>query len=263
MNCKGGDDWHQYCENMEGHNGVFIDGCFADYFIADSHSSCHIPDNLSFASAAPLACAGVTIYRAIHVSGVKKGGWLGIVGSGGGLGHLGVQFAIAQGINVVAIDARDEGIALSKKSGAKHVFDAREGTEKVVEEVKKLTDGLGVEAVCNTSEHDSSAALSCAITRMHGTVVQVAQPKTVSVPFQELIFRDIRLIGTLIGGGEISQEMIDVAGKNNISVETNIFHGLNEVPKMVELAHSGKMSGKAVVVVDEEAVKAEKGKVTA
>ena len=263
MNCKGPDDWHPYCENMDGHNGVFIDGAFAEYHIADSHNSCHIPDNVSFASAAPLACAGVTIYRAIAVSGVKEGGWLGIVGAGGGLGHLGIQFAIAKGINVVAVDARDEGLELSKKAGAKHIFDAREGTEKVVEDVKKLTDGLGVEAVCNVSEHESSAALSCAITRMHGIVVQVAQPKTVSVPFQELIFRDIRIMGTLIGGGEISQEMLDTAGKHNISVETNVFHGLDKVPEMVELAHSGKMKGKAVCVVDEEAMKAEKGKVTA
>ena len=80
-------DWKQYCQDIEGHNGVMIDGAFAEYHVVDSRSSSHIPDNVSFASAAPLACAGCTIYRAIIVSEVKKGGWLAIVGAGGGLGN--------------------------------------------------------------------------------------------------------------------------------------------------------------------------------
>ena len=85
-NCQGGNDVRQYCTNMEGHIGVFIDGAFAEYHVVDSRTSCHVPDSVEFTSAAPLACAGCTIYRAIKVSEVKKGGWLAIVGAGGGLG---------------------------------------------------------------------------------------------------------------------------------------------------------------------------------
>lgn len=251
QSCKKGDDYKQYCPNVSGMIGVIINGCFADYHVADARTSCHIPDAVAFADAAPLACAGVTIYRAIKTSGAKEGTWLAIVGAGGGLGHLGIQFAIAQGINVVAIDARDQGIELSKKAGAKHVLDARDGEEEVVKKVQALTDGLGVEAVINVSEHDSSAALSCAITRMHGLVVQVAQPPMVSIPFRELIFRDITIKGTLVAGQKVSQEMLDVAGKSGIKVETAKFQGLEKVPDMVELAHSGKLSGKAVCVVNE------------
>jgi hypothetical protein len=44
----------------------------------------------------------------VILSGLEKGAWLGIVGSGGGLGHLGVQFAKALGLNVVGVDARDQ-----------------------------------------------------------------------------------------------------------------------------------------------------------
>ena len=113
-----------------------------------------------------------------------------------------------------------------------------------------MTDGLGVEAAINVSEHESSAPLACAITKMHGTVVQAAQPDMVAVPFTELMFRDIRLRGTLIAGQEVSQEMLDVAGKHGIKVETNAFHGLKEVPKMVELSHSGRMKGKAICIID-------------
>lgn len=78
--------------------------------------------------------------------------------------------------------------------------------------------------------------------------------------FQELIFRDIHIIGTLIAGQEISQQMLNDAAAHNVQVKTNIFHGLQEVPKMVELAHSGKMKGKAVCVVDSEVFERENTK---
>lgn len=60
--------------------------------------------------AAPLTCAGATSWRAVKRSGVKPGGWLGIVGSGGGLGHLAIQFAVKSGINVIGVDARHVGL---------------------------------------------------------------------------------------------------------------------------------------------------------
>ena len=261
QNCKGPNDWHPFCQNIEGHIGVMVDGAFADYLVVDSRVSAHIPDSMSFKSAAPLACAGCTIYRAIIVSEVKKGGWLAIVGSGGGLGHLGLQMAKAKGINVIGIDARDAGIELSKKF-CDHVFDARRGKEEVVKEVQALTDDQGVEAAIDTSEHETAAPLACAVTRMHGIMVQVAQPDNVSVPFTELIFRDIRIHGTLISGQEQAQDMLNLVAEHKIKVEVNVFNGLNDVPKMVELSHSGKMKGKAVCVVDQSAIDAEKGKVT-
>ena len=49
--------------------------------------------------------------------------------------------------------------------------------------------------------------------------------------------------------------MLQVVADHNIRVETNAFHGLKEIPKLVELAHGGKMKGKGVIIVDEEQVK--------
>ncbi|EXJ93967.1 hypothetical protein A1O1_02360 [Capronia coronata CBS 617.96] len=260
-NCKGPNDWHQYCENIEGHIGVMVDGAFAEYHVVDCRTSCHIPDKVSYASAAPLACAGCTIYRALIVSEVKQGDWLAIVGAGGGLGHLGIQFALAKDINVIAIDARDEALELCKQAGAQHVLDARDGKEKVVKDVKALTDGLGVHAAINVSDHETAADTACAVTRMHGTMVQTAQPDRVCVAFQELVFRDIRIKGTLIAGQEYSQQMLDDVARYDIKVKTNVFYGLEEVTKMVELAHSGKMQGKAVCVVDRAEFEKEKATV--
>ena len=108
-------------------------------------------------------------------AGLEKGQWLGLVGSGGGLGHLGIQFAKAMGLKVVGVDARDEGLELSRQTGADLVVDARKGVEEVVKEVKRVTGGQGCPATVNISDAKTAAALACAITMMHGTMVQIAQ----------------------------------------------------------------------------------------
>ena len=106
---------------------------------------------------------------------LKKGQWLGLVGSGGGLGHLGIQFAKAMGLKVVGIDARDEGLELTRQTGADVAIDARKGVEMVIEEVKKVTGGEGCPATVNISDGKTAAALACAITMMHGRMIQIAQ----------------------------------------------------------------------------------------
>ncbi|KAL2072534.1 hypothetical protein VTL71DRAFT_11877 [Oculimacula yallundae] len=256
--CKGPEQDRQYCANVGGYLGVTIDGSFAEYEVVDGRECCLLPDNLSFQSAAPLACAGITVWGGLVRSGLKSGECVALVGGGGGLGHLGVQFAKALGLKVIAIDARDEGLSLAKECGADFVIDARPGKEKIVEEVKKVNDGNLADATLNVSDHETAAATSAAVTKMHGVLVQIAQPTNVSVPFAELVFRDIRIHGSLTSSRGECQKMLKVASENKISVRTNPFYGIKEVPKAVELAHSGKMQGKPVIIIDNEAIENEK-----
>lgn len=173
--CLGPEDYSQYCPRSGGYVGVTTHGCFAEYARIDSRTAAVLPDKVSFETAAPLACAGCTIYRGVVLSGVKKGEWLAMTGSGGGLGHLGVQFAKALGLNVVGIDARDEGLELTKKGGADVVIDARKGHEEVVKQVHAVTNGEGVTCTLNVSDAKDAMKTACAITKMHGTVIQIAQ----------------------------------------------------------------------------------------
>jgi len=257
--CLGPEKYRQYCQLHGGFCGVTRDGFFAEYARIDATTAAKLPDKVTFETAAPLACAGCTIYRGVVLSGVKQGEWLAIVGSGGGLGHLGVQFAKAMGLNVVGVDARDEGLDLTRKGGADVVVDARTGHEKVVQQVHAVTNGEGVNVTINVSDADKAMATSCAITKMHGTVIQIAQPDDVSIPFAELIFRDIRVRGSVICSPEEGREMLRFVAEHGISVETNAFEGLGEIEKVVSLAHSGKMRGKGIVVVDREQVERERG----
>ncbi|KAL8842216.1 MAG: hypothetical protein Q9170_000622 [Blastenia crenularia] len=256
--CLGPDELKHYCPNIKGHVGVTTDGAFADYMVVDSRESSKIPDKVAYETAAPMACAGITVWGGLVRAGLKAGETVALVGAGGGLGHLGCQFAKAMGLQIVGIDARDEGLELASSLGAHAVVDARIGKEMVVEEVKKVTNGLGVDSTLVISDASDAAALGCAITKMHGLMIQIAQPPEVSIPFAELIFRDIRVHGSLIGPRYEAQRMLEFVAEHNITVKTNPFFGLEEIPHLVELAHSGKMAGKGVVIVDEDEIKKEK-----
>ncbi|KAL8738406.1 MAG: hypothetical protein Q9181_000777 [Wetmoreana brouardii] len=137
-------------------------------------------------------------------------------------GHVGITTDGAFGVPVVGVDARDEGLELAKSSGAHIVIDSRDGKEKVVE-VKKVTDGNGVDSAITLSDAPKAAAMACAVTKMHGTMIQIAQPTEVSVPFAELIFRDIRIHGSLIAPRYEAQRMLDFVGEHGITVKTNAF----------------------------------------
>ncbi|KXH63116.1 hypothetical protein CSAL01_13126 [Colletotrichum salicis] len=148
---------------------------------------------------------------------------------GGRLGHLGIQMAKALGLRVIGIDARDEGLELMKSSGADVVLDARRGQEDVVKEANDAAnEGEGVDATLNLSDADSAAGLACAVTKMHGTVVQIAQPDEVKIPSQELVvFRDVRVRGSLLCSREESVGLREHVAKNGITLKTNVFHGLD------------------------------------
>lgn len=258
QDCTGPETWRQYCTQIVGHSGVHRDGFFAEYALIDSRTSTKLPDEVTLESAAPLACAGRTVWRGVLEAGLKKGEWIALVGSGGGLGHLGIQFAKALGLKVIGVDARDEGLSLSKEAGADVVIDARKGKEFVVQETQKVTNGAGADASVTISDADNAAAIACALTKMHGTMVQIAQPENVSIPFAEFVFRDIRVKGSLICSPEESNDMLKCIAKHGIKVRTNPFYGLDKITDLVELVHGGKIQGKAIIIVDEEQIKKEK-----
>jgi propanol-preferring alcohol dehydrogenase len=81
------------CDTRE-NAGINSDGGMAEYMRADVNWTVHLPDEMSFETAAPLMCAGSTIYNSIIRTGKPKGSIVALVGVGG-LGYLGVQFAKA------------------------------------------------------------------------------------------------------------------------------------------------------------------------
>lgn len=103
--------------------GISYDGGYASYVIAPANVLAAIPDELSFAEAAPLLCAGITTYNALRHSRARAGDVVAVLGLGG-LGHLGVQFAAKMGFATVAIARGAEKEALARKLGAIDYIDS-------------------------------------------------------------------------------------------------------------------------------------------
>jgi len=170
----------------------------------------------------------------------------------------GVQFAKALGLKVIGIDARDEGLSLTKEFGADVIIDARKDKAEVVKQVHAVTDGQGADSTVCISDAPPAAGLACAVTKMHGVMVQIAQPDVIEIPFQEIILRDIKIHGSLICSGEESRRMLEVIARHGITARTVPFKGLEKIEELVETVHGGKIQGKAVIVVDEKQIEHEK-----
>src|ERR1700722_12834145 len=91
--------------------GVTVNGGYAEFVKVPASHAVRIPDSLSSVQAAPLFCAGVTVYRALKRSGILPGQLLAVFGIGG-LGHLAVQFGQALGAEVVAMEISQQKLAL-------------------------------------------------------------------------------------------------------------------------------------------------------
>ncbi len=83
-----------------------------------------VPDELSAAEAGPLMCAGITTFNALRNSGARAGDLVAVLGLGG-LGHLGVQYAVKMGFRTIAIARGAEKAELAKKLGANGYIDSQ------------------------------------------------------------------------------------------------------------------------------------------
>src|SRR4029077_14712890 len=97
-----------------------------------------LPDSLEWGPAAPILCAGVTVYKALKETEVKPGEWVVISGIGG-LGHMADQYAKAMGMHVAAVDVHPDKLELAKSLGAEIALSAVAGD--VAAEMQKLIRG--------------------------------------------------------------------------------------------------------------------------
>uniref|UniRef100_A0A914EBZ3 alcohol dehydrogenase n=1 Tax=Acrobeloides nanus TaxID=290746 RepID=A0A914EBZ3_9BILA len=122
-------------------------GTFQQYVAVQAFQAHLIPEKLDMAKAAPILCAGVTVYRSLKETGARPGQFVSITGAGGGLGSLALQYAKALGFRPIAIDFGDTKREYCLKQGAEFFVDAK--NQDVVQEVRRVTDGKGPHAVVN------------------------------------------------------------------------------------------------------------------
>jgi D-arabinose 1-dehydrogenase-like Zn-dependent alcohol dehydrogenase len=129
--CRRGD--FMMCRNAK-ITGITHDGGYAEYMISPAEAVAAMPEEIPAAEAAPLLCAGITVFNAMRHSGAVAGDLVAVHGIGG-LGHLGIQYARQMGFKTIAINRGSDKQALAEKLGARDYIDS--GASNAAEELQK------------------------------------------------------------------------------------------------------------------------------
>ncbi|MEM7758198.1 MAG: NAD(P)-dependent alcohol dehydrogenase [Cyanobacteria bacterium P01_A01_bin.40] len=218
-------------------------GGFADRLRAPADFVYKIPDALDSASAAPLLCAGITVYTPLRTYIKYPGMKVGIVGIGG-LGHLAIKFARAMGAEVTVLSSSTGKATEAKEFGAHHFY--QWGSEQAKQD---LTGSLDLLLSTSSAELDWDLAFS--LLGNNGILCFLGIPvSSINVPLIPLIFGQKSVVGSVVGGRRFMQEMLDFAAINQIKpmIETM---PLSQVNEAMDLVLAGKARYRIVLLSEE------------
>ncbi|KAK8448469.1 hypothetical protein SEVIR_7G014100v4 [Setaria viridis] len=220
-----------YCDKVTlTYNGIFWDGSvtyggYSNMLVANKRFVVRIPDNLPLDAAAPLLCAGITVYSPMKQHGMlQSGGSLGVVGLGG-LGHVAVKFGKAFGLRVTVISTSP-----AKEREARERLKADDFIVSTNQkQMQAMTRSLDYIIDTVSAKHSLGPILE--LLKVNGKLVLVAAPdQPVELPSFPLIFGKRTVSGSMTGGLKETQEMLDLCGEHNITCDIELVStdGINE-----------------------------------
>jgi uncharacterized zinc-type alcohol dehydrogenase-like protein len=195
----------------QGYKGLIVGnhGGFGNKLRACADFAYKIPDNLDSASAAPLLCAGITVYNPLRTYIKYPGAKVGVLGIGG-LGHLAIKFAEAMGAEVTAFSTSSDKEAEAKEFGA-HYFCNWKNTEQI----KAASGTLDLLLCTVSSEIDWNKAFG--LLANNGVLCLVGLPvSTLNIPLLPLVFGQKAIAGSVVGGRRFMKEMLEFAAIHQI-----------------------------------------------
>jgi D-arabinose 1-dehydrogenase-like Zn-dependent alcohol dehydrogenase len=225
----------------------------------DARQVAPIVGGMTSVETAPLMCAGLTIYAALKKCGLKEGERVGIVGAGGGLGHLGLQYAVAMGLRVIGVEAADRPLSLAKSAvksfsagNRVRIVDSREEsagdlvTQLGAQDAANDRGQQGIDAVIVLPESQGAFEYAMRLLKNHGTCVIVSFPeKGFHVSAHDVVFRDISVVGSLVGSNACLREMLRFSAEHGIRAVAKTYP-LSALNELVEQYHNGN-GGKLVI----------------
>ena len=213
----------QYCvEGMTGtYNGYERDGKtvamggYSNNFVINEDYAVTIPSNLPMDGVAPLLCAGITLYSPIKHWNVGPGMKVAVMGLGG-LGHMGVKFAVAMGAEVTVLSHSPSKEADALAMGAHH-FVSTKDPENLKPLVKRF------DLILNTVSAELVIGDYLNLLTLDGTLVVIGLPgKPYAVDAGTLLNGRRRIAGSMIGGIPELQEMLNFCGKHSIVSDVEV-----------------------------------------
>ena len=222
--------------------GVTVDGGYAEFVKVPASHATRIPDGLSSVDAAPLFCAGVTVYRALKHAKIQPGQRLAVFGVGG-LGHLAIQIGLGLGAIVTAIDVFDEKLAQAKSLGASVALNA--ATINVVKELRR-TGGVHTALVTSASKKAYDTAFPCV--RPTGMLLVVGLPsEPLCFPPILMAATEVRIQASSVGTREDLEEVLALGAAGKVRCQTAT-RPLAEVNQVLEQLRHGQVSGRIVLL---------------
>ncbi|KAK9770275.1 putative Alcohol dehydrogenase 1 [Seiridium cardinale] len=229
-------------------SGYTVDGSFQQYAIAKANHIARIPKECDLEAISPVLCAGITVYKALKESGVKPGQYVTIIGAGGGLGSMALQYAKAMGVHAIAIDGGDEKRQMCEKLGATAYVDFTT-SKNLVQDVKKATsDGLGPHAVVVLAVSEKPFQQASEYVRSRGTIVCVGLPANayLKAPVFDTVTRMVTIKGSYVGNRQDTAEAIEFYRRGLIKAPFKTV-GLSKLGEVYELMKQGQIAGRYVV----------------
>lgn len=226
--------WETLCDRQQT-TGYSVNGSYAEYVLADPTYVGKLPDNLGFAEAAPVLCAGITVYKGLKVLDCKPGDWIAISGIGG-LGHLAVQYAKAMGFQVIAVDVADDKLLLAASLGADMMINAvTQDPISLIQSSIRGAHGVLVTAA-------SRAAFDQAVGMLHkrGTISLVGLPPgTFEVPIFDLVLNAKTVRGSIVGTRKDMEECLAFAGAGRVKshFSTDRLDNINHILSAMKAGH--------------------------
>lgn len=258
-----------FCK-LAGRVGISVDGGFQEFVSVDPMQVEVIPAPLTELETAPLMCAGLTVFAALqraHQECDATGRCcdsVGILGAGGGLGHLGVQFAAKMfSGNIIAIDMADGPLEILQNVRSRmpeldreriKIVDSRIVQEKNIADTDSPGDlarsgnESGLDAVIILPESQAAFDLGMQLLRDRGICVIVSFPEQgFFLNPNDLIFRDIKVVGSLVGTNAQLVSMMELAASSGIRACTRVY-ALENLNQLVKDYCSG-VGGKFVIKI--------------
>jgi len=235
--------WETLCLKQQ-NGGYSVDGSFAEYMLVDSRYCPVIPDGVDLAGAAPVLCAGVTVYKGLKMTDTKPGEWV-LISGVGGLGHLAVQYAVAMGRRVAAVDIAEEKLALARKHGAEVTVNASKSADPAVE-IQDLTGG-GVHGALVTAVNGHAFPQAIGALRRGGTVaLNGLPPEQFPLDIFSTVLSGLTVRGSIVGTRKDMSEALDFFARGKVA-PTYTMRPLEDINDIFEEMHEGHIDGRIVM----------------